>query len=181
MIDLAQFIENGDEVGGITLTLQKFYRATGSSTQHRGVIPDIKFPTALDPEQFGESSSPNALPWDEIKSALYQRTPIVNDKVLADLNKSYQDRLKNDPYLNRFVEETEETKKNISQTSISLNESFRKKEMDEAEKKRAANDKLGGTWVDKEGKPVSNPLTLDDEYLREGLLLLGDLITSKVG
>jgi carboxyl-terminal processing protease len=181
MIDLAQFIQNGDEVGGITLTLQKFYRATGSSTQHRGVIPDIKFPTALDPEQYGESSSPNALPWDEIKSALYQRTPIVNDKVLADLNKSYQDRLKNDPYLNRFVEETEETKKNISQTSISLNESFRKKEMDEAEKKRAANDKLGGTWVDKEGKPVSNPLSLDDEYLREGLLLLGDLITSKIG
>lgn len=181
MIDLAQFIENGDEVGGLTLTLQKFYRATGSSTQHRGVIPDIKFPTALDPEQFGESSSPNALPWDEIKSALYQRTPIVNDKVLADLNKSYQDRLKNDPYLNRFAEETEETKKNISQTSISLNESFRKKEMDEAEKKRAANDKLGGTWVDKEGKPMSNPLNLDDEYLREGLLLLGDLITSKIG
>lgn len=181
MIDLSQFIENGDEVGGITLTLQKFYRATGSSTQHRGVIPDIKFPTALDPEQFGESSSPNALPWDEIKSALYQRTPIVNDKVLADLNKSYQDRLKNDPYLNRFAEETEETKKNISQTTISLNESFRKKEMDETEKKRAANDKLGGTWVDKEGKPVSNPLNLDDEYLREGLLLLGDLITSKIG
>lgn len=181
MIDLAQFIENGDEVGGITITLQKFYRATGSSTQHRGVIPDIKFPTALDPEQYGESSSPNALPWDEIKSALYQRTPIVNDKVLADLNKSYQDRLKNDPYLNRFVEETEETKKNISQTSISLNESLRKKEMDEAEKKRAANDNLGGTWVDKEGKPVSNPLNLDDEYLREGLLLLGDLITSKIG
>lgn len=181
MIDLAQFIENGDEVGGITLTLQKFYRATGSSTQHRGVIPDVKFPTALDPEQFGESSSPNALPWDEIKSALYQRTPLINDKVLTDLNKAYQERLKSDPYLIRFANETEETRKNISQTSISLNESIRKKEMDEAEKKRAANDKLGDTWIDKEGKSVSNPLTLDDEYLREGLLLLGDLITSKIG
>jgi carboxyl-terminal processing protease len=53
--------------------------------------------------------------------------------------------------------------------------------MEEAEKKRAANDKLGDTWIDKEGKSVSNPLTLDDEYLREGLLLLGDLITSKIG
>lgn len=181
MIDLDQFINGSDEVGSMTLTLQKFYRATGSSTQHKGVIPDIKFPTALDPEQFGESSYPNALQWDEIKSALYQRTPIVNDKVIAELNKAYQDRLKNDPYLNRFADETDETRKNISQTSISLNENIRKKEMEAAQKKKAANDKLGGTYLDKEGKPVSNPLTLDDEYLREGLLLLGDLITSKIG
>jgi carboxyl-terminal processing protease len=41
-----------EEVGSLKLTLQKFYRATGSSTQHKGVTPDIKLPTALDPEQF---------------------------------------------------------------------------------------------------------------------------------
>lgn len=180
VIDLGQFIKDPEEVGSLTLTLQKFYRATGSSTQHKGITPDIKFPTALDPEQFGESSSLNALPWDEIKSTLYQRTPLINDKVLADLSRTYQQRVKSDPYLNRFLEETAETRRSIAQTRISLNENVRRKEMEEAEKKKAANDKLGGT-VDKEGKPVSNPLKLDDEYLREGLLLLSDLITSKIG
>jgi carboxyl-terminal processing protease len=181
VIDLNQYLNGNDEAGSLKLTLQKFYRATGSSTQHKGVVPDIKLPTALDPEQFGESSSPNALPWDEIKSALYQRTPIINDKVLNELNKSYTNRLKFDPYLSRFIEETEETRKSISQTRISLNESTRKSEIEESEKKRAANKKLGGITVDKEGKPLPYVLELDDEYLREGLLILGDLIASKIG
>lgn len=181
LIGLERFINETDDVGSLKLTLQKFYRATGSSTQHKGVIPDIKFPTALDPEQFGESSQANALPWDEIKSTLYQRTPIINDKVLTELNKAHLERTKSDPYLTRLIEETNETRKNISQTSISLNENVRKKETEDAEKKRAANTKLGTVKVDKEGKPVSNSLDMDDEYLREGLLVLSNLITSKIG
>lgn len=181
VIPLARFLKETDEVGSLKLTLQKFYRATGSSTQHRGVIPDIKFPTALDPEQFGESSQPNALPWDEIKGTLYQRTPLINDKVLADLNKAYKERLKSDPYLTRFIDETEETRKSISQTTVSLNENTRRKEVEEAEKKRAANTKLGTVGLDKEGKPVAGSLNIDDEYLREGLLVLSNLITSKIG
>lgn len=170
-----------EEVGSLKLTLQKFYRATGSSTQHKGVTPDIKLPTALDPEQFGESSQLNALPWDEISGTLYQKTPIINDKVLADLNKAYQERAKSDPYLNRFIEETNETRKNISETTISLNETIRKNEMDESEKKRAGNDKLGNTILDKEGKPVTNSLNVSDEYLREGLFVLSNMIASKIG
>ncbi len=181
VVPLNRFITETDEVGSLKLTLQKFYRATGSSTQHKGVTPDVKFPTALDQEQFGESSQSNALPWDEIKGALYQRTPLINDKVLAELNKAYQDRTKNDPYLTRFIDETNETRKNISQTSISLNEVVRKNEIEEAEKKRAANSKLGTISVDKEGKPVPDSLNIDDEYLREGLLVLSNLITSKIG
>jgi carboxyl-terminal processing protease len=181
VVPLDRYVNETDDVGSLKLTLQKFYRATGSSTQHKGVIPDIKFPTALDPEQFGESSQANALPWDEIKGTLYQRTPIINDKVLAELKRAHQERSKNDPYLTRFIDETNETRKSIAHTNISLNESVRRKEMDEAERKRAANNKLGTTTVDKEGKPLSGTLNIDDEYLREGLLVLSNLITSKIG
>lgn len=179
VIPLERYVQD-EGVGSLKLTLQKFYRATGSSTQHKGVTPDVKLPTALNPEQFGESSNANALPWDEIKSALYQRTPFVNDKIVANLNKSYKDRLQNDPYLNKFVNETAETKRNIEQTRVSLNEATRKKEMEEAEKRKAANHKMN-VKLDGEGKPVSIPLQLDDEYLREGLIILSDLITSKIG
>jgi carboxyl-terminal processing protease len=181
VIPLSRFLNETDDVGSLKLTLQKFYRATGSSTQHKGVTPDVKFPSALDPEQFGESSQPNALPWDEIKGALYQRTPIINDKVIADLNKAYKERTKTDPYLARFIDETEETRKNIAETVVSLNENIRRKEMEEAEKKRAANDKLSTTTLDKEGKPSTQTLNLDDENLREGLLVLTNLIAGKIG
>jgi len=180
VIELERYLDVKEDVGSLKLTLQKFYRVTGSSTQAKGVSPDIKLPSALNPEQFGESSSPNDLPWDEIKSTLYQRTPVINEKVLNDLNKSYATRLKNDPYLTKFVEETEEVRKSISQTTISLNEATRKKEMEEAEQRRA-NKKLGGITVGKEGKPLPYVLEMDDEYLREGLLILSDLIASKIG
>ncbi|HEY0742478.1 MAG TPA: carboxy terminal-processing peptidase [Chryseosolibacter sp.] len=182
IIDLDKFINDpNDEVGQLKLTFQKFYRVTGSSTQHKGVIPDIKLPTALDPEQFGESSSPSALPWDEIRGTLYQKTPIINDKVLAGLNKAYTERLKTDPGLTRLVNETAEAKKSLNDTKVSLNETIRQKQMEEAEK-RAASSKLDTKIVGKEStKPSSDLMELDDEYLREGLFVLSDLITTKIG
>jgi carboxyl-terminal processing protease len=182
IVDLGRFINDPNEkVGELKLTFQKFYRVTGSSTQHKGVIPDIQLPTALDPEQFGESSNPSALPWDEINGTLYQKTPVINDKVVAGLNKSYQQRLKTDPALARLVDETKETRKSLGETKISLNEIIRKKEMDEADKRKATNDKLGTKLVGKEtGKPI-NLINVDDEYLREGLLVLSDLIYTKIG
>jgi carboxyl-terminal processing protease len=180
VIDLDRFITDGEEVGQLKLTFQKFYRVTGSSTQHKGVTPDIKLPTALDPEQFGESSSKSALPWDEIRGTMFQKTPVINDKVLSALNKQYHDRLKNDVVLNRFADDTEEAKKSMHDTKVSLNEATRKKEMEEAEKKAAArkmNTKLAG----KEAPRTSDLNSVEDEYLREGLFVLGDLITTKIG
>ncbi|MBL7832553.1 MAG: carboxy terminal-processing peptidase [Cyclobacteriaceae bacterium] len=179
VVPLDKYIHD-EGAGSLKITVQKFYRATGSSTQHKGVTPDVKLPSALDPEQFGESSNPNALPWDEIRSALYQRTPMVDDRTLQGLNKAYKERLKSDPYLNDFVNETNETRRNIEQKRISLNEAVRKKEMEQAEQRKAANHKMD-TKLDGEGRAVSTPLPLDDEYLREGLMVLADLITTKVG
>ena len=181
VIDLDKFInEPGNDVGELKLTFQKFYRVTGSSTQHKGVIPDIKLPSALDPQQFGESSRASALPWDEIHGTPYQRTPIVDAKLLAGLNKAYNQRLKTDANLNRFVDSTAVTRKNLKDTRVSLNEEVRKKEMAEAQK-HAAEMKLNTKIVGKERETTSDLRQLADEYLREGLFVLGDLITSKIG
>ncbi len=182
VVDLKRFINDPKaQVGELKITFQKFYRVNGSSTQHKGVTPDIKLPTALDPEQFGESSSPSALPWDEIKGTLYSRTPMINERTLANLNRSYQERLNTDSHLQRFVAETADARRGYQETRISLNENLRKKEIEEAEKKKAANDKLNTKIVGKEaGKPV-DILEMEDEYLREGLFVLGDLLVSKIG
>ncbi len=182
VIDLQRFIKDPkNQVGELKITFQKFYRVTGSSTQHKGVTPDIKLPTALDPEQFGESSSPSALPWDEIKGTLYQKTPLVNDRTLAGLNKQYQDRLKTDLPLQRFVAETNEARRSYHDTKISLNETIRKKEIEEAEKKKATNDKLNTKIVGKESGSPENLIEVDDVYLREGLFILSDMLVSKIG
>jgi carboxyl-terminal processing protease len=182
VVDLKRFINAPDEeVGELKITFQKFYRVTGSSTQHKGVTPDINLPTALNPEQFGESSSASALPWDEIKGTLYQKTPMINDRTLASLNKLYQQRLQDDAQLKRFASETDETRKSYQDTKISLNEVTRKKEMEEAEKRKAANDKLDTKITHKESGSVVDMLDIDDEYLREGLFVLGDMLSTKLG
>lgn len=181
VIDLGKFINDPDgDVGQLKLTFQKFYRVTGSSTQHKGVMPDIKLPTALDPEQYGESSRPSALPWDEIRGTLYQKTPVINSRVIAGLNKEYNHRLKTDATLSRFVDSTAVARQNMKDTRVSLNEAVRKKEMDEAQK-RADDARLNTKIIGKEQPVTSNLNELSDEYLREGLFVLGDLINSKIG
>ena len=181
VLDLKRFLSDKEEVGELKLTFQKFYRVTGSSTQNKGVSPDIKLPTALDGTQYGESSSPSALPWDVINPAAFQKVPDVNDKILSRLSKSYLERSKFDSSLKKYVADTEELRKNLAQTKISLNERVRKVEMEEAEKKRASNEKLDTKVTSKEGIPADELLKLSDEYLREGLLILTDLVAKRIG
>jgi carboxyl-terminal processing protease len=180
VLDLNRFINEKEPVGELKLTFQKFYRVTGSSTQHKGVLPDVYFPSAFDAEQYGESSSPSALPWDVIKPATFQKVTDVNDKVITGLNKSYLERTKFDVSLKKYMAETEDLKKNLSQTKISLNETKRKAEIAEDEKKKA-DEKLDTKITSKEGLPVDELQKLKDEYLREGLLILGDLVTKRFG
>ncbi|MDQ2657309.1 MAG: carboxy terminal-processing peptidase, partial [Bacteroidota bacterium] len=162
VIDLGKFINDPDgDVGQLKLTFQKFYRVTGSSTQHRGVMPDVKLPTALDPEQFGESSRASALPWDEIRGTLYQKTPVINSRVIAALNKEYNHRLKTDATLTRFVDSTAIARQNMKDTRVSLNEAIRKKEMEEAQK-RSDDTRLNTKIVGKEQPVTSNLSELSD-------------------
>src|ERR1043166_4512579 len=73
--DLKQLLnEKNYPVGELKYTFQKFYRVSGSSTQHKGVEPDIKLPTYLDAQQYGESANLSALPWDVIGAASFQKT-----------------------------------------------------------------------------------------------------------
>lgn len=181
VLDLKRFINDPDEVGELKLTFQKFYRVTGSSTQHKGIMPDILLPSAFDVQEYGESASPSALPWDVIKGTPYQRSDDVSEKVLLGLNKSYQERLKFDATLKKYIGETEELKRNLNQTRISLNESKRKLEMAEVEARRSASKELNTRIGGKEGVPSTDLKELDDEYLREGLLILSELLTRRVG
>ncbi len=181
VIDLGRYIEvpEGEKVGQLKLTLQKFYRVTGSSTQHLGVNPDINLPSAFDADEFGESANPSALPWDQIAGTQYDLTHDVSSQLLAQLNTDYNSRLTSDADLRNLVEETVELKQNLERTEISLNETIRKKQMEEVEQRRAKRTGLSGTKVDPETKTSEGEtLQLDDKYLKEGIIILSNIIDS---
>jgi carboxyl-terminal processing protease len=180
--DLKQVMnEKNTPVGELKYTFQKFYRVSGSSTQHKGVEPDIKLPTPLDPKQYGESANLSAMPWDVIGAASFQKTADVNDKIIAGLNRSYNDRVKTDQSLKNFIVDTDDLRKNLHETSVSLNEAKRKKQIEEAEKKKASGKLDTKLTSNKEGLPQDELLKLNDEYLREGLLILTDLVSRRIG
>ncbi|MCC7533237.1 MAG: carboxy terminal-processing peptidase [Bacteroidia bacterium] len=82
MVALNEFIRMNDKpMGDLKLTIAKFYRVTGSSTQHRGVIPDIEFPSIYAAKQFGEDASEFALPWDQIDATHYEAVNRVGNKM----------------------------------------------------------------------------------------------------
>jgi carboxyl-terminal processing protease len=182
VLDLKKFLNEKEPVGELKLTFQKFYRVTGSSTQHKGVTPDVLLPSALDASRFGESSQPSALPWDVIKAASFQRVPDVNEKLITKLNRSYQERAKIDANLKKYILETQELRSNLSETKISLNEAARKKEQAEIDKKKGSEKLDTKLSTTKDGmEAVPDLQKMDDEFLREGLLILTELLTKRIG
>jgi carboxyl-terminal processing protease len=115
-----------------------------------------------------------------IKPVPFQKVDLVNNQVVSELNKSYLERTKLDVSLKKYIDETNDLKLNLSQTKVSLNEDKRKAEIAIEDKKKAG-EKLDTKLTSKEGLPVDELQNLKDEYLREGLLILGELVTKRFG
>jgi carboxyl-terminal processing protease len=180
VLNLRPYVRASEPVGDLKLTYQKFYRVSGSSTQNKGVTPDVILPAAYDSDKFGESARITALPWDVINKANYQKTPDVDEKLLSQVRKSYQVRADQDPKLRQYYDDINELRSNISKTRVSLNESTRRKEMEEAEQKKAKSTKLD-TKINNKETGSDNLSSMQDEFLREGLLILSEIIKSRIG
>ncbi|MDX3774762.1 carboxy terminal-processing peptidase [Chromatiaceae bacterium AAb-1] len=122
------------QLGSVQYTIAKFYRINGGSTQHKGVIPDILFPSAIDPSEWGESKEEYALPWDSIAAAGYRS---VNDlrPYIPLLQEKHQARIANDQEFAYLQEDIAEYREHISDKTISLKESERIAKRDEAKAK----------------------------------------------
>jgi carboxyl-terminal processing protease len=184
LINLNQYDTKYPEpLGDAKLTVAKFYRINGSSTQLKGVMPDLELPTGFKPNEYGEGSQPSALPWDQIASSKYEVTNNVNEKILSQLKDKYNTRLKTDEELKTLVKTLDEFKKARENKVVSLQESKRKVEREEAEKKRAAMKQLGEESEEDEedldGKPAETPKEVKkkkDIYITETGRMLVDLI-----
>jgi len=130
-----------NDPGALKLTIKKFYRASGASTQLKGVVPDIVLPSILsESKDIGEAALENPLSWDTIPSAKFNRLNLF-EPFLPELRKRSADRLVADKEFAYIKEDIELFKKQQADKTVSLNEAIRLKEKEEVDARVKARDK----------------------------------------
>ncbi|MCR6651466.1 MAG: carboxy terminal-processing peptidase [Cellvibrionaceae bacterium] len=121
--------------GQLKLTESKFYRVSGDSTQHRGIIPDISLPMLIDQDEVGESAYPTALPWDQIAAAKHGKY-FDFSQMLPTLDQLHRERSEKDPDIILLQEQVALMQRNKARTQVSLNEQTRIKEKEDLEREQ---------------------------------------------
>jgi carboxyl-terminal processing protease len=160
LVDLDDYAPSSDsgKMGQLKITMAQFFRVNGGSTQNRGVVPDIQFPSAGDPEEYGERSLDNALPWTSISAASFEREGDLG-RMVAVADFRYQGRMAADQEFGWLLSDVEEYNLNKDKKEISLLESVRRSEMDEDEAKSKAR---------KAARESNGPLVSEADALADG-------------
>ncbi|WP_191832881.1 carboxy terminal-processing peptidase [Pseudomonas fluorescens] len=145
--------------GELKLTLAKFYRVSGQSTQHQGVLPDIDYPSIIDTKEIGESALPEAMPWDTIRPAI---RPAVDPfkPFLAQLKARHDARTAKDPEFVYIRDRLALTQKLMNEKTVSLNEVERRAQHTDIESKQLA---LENTRRKAKGEEPLKELKKEDE------------------
>src|SRR5215216_5837601 len=120
---------HSEEDGALKLTIQKFYRVAGGSTQLHGVASDIVLPSLSDLPEFGEGALKNALPYDEVSKARYTKWSDTHSLFIDQLRRRSEERVKGDPEFHYVMDDMNRLRHKIDENRISLNEDVRKKEL----------------------------------------------------
>lgn len=123
--------------GELKFTIAKFYRVSGQSTQHQGVLPDISYPAEYNTKEIGESALPEAMPWDSIKPAI-NPGPDPFKPYLKTLEKRHAQRTKHNPDFVFSHERLALSKALMKDTVVSLNEEKRRAEQDKIDQQQLA-------------------------------------------
>ncbi|QPH37788.1 carboxy terminal-processing peptidase [Pedobacter endophyticus] len=165
-------------LGQINLTMAKFYRVAGSSTQHKGVIPDVTFPSVYPMDKIGEDTEASALPWDVIPSSNFKAVANLA-AVKAGLIKNSEQRIANSLDFKYLKQDIADLKKRDAEISVPLNEAKLKAERDAQEAKSLARQNelraLRGLPAIKKGEKVTKQDTFD--FIEdESLKVMGDFM-----
>jgi carboxyl-terminal processing protease len=175
MLEIGRFIPflggEGNDAGALKLTIQKFYRIAGGSTQLHGVKSDLSLPSTLDHPELGESALKNPLAYDNVPSVSFER---VADEMpyLKEIRLRSSARVAAEPEFRYVMEDLRILQKRLAENSLSLNEKTRRKQMteDKARKDRRTAERA------KRNKPEDKTflLTLDDLAKPELQLITND-------
>lgn len=169
-------LDRDGKLGQLKVTIAQFFRVNGEGTQHRGVVPDILFPTAMDSSAQGERGLDNALPWAQVTAASYdawsdQRPDFGEFQTQHDL------RYREDSSFALLIEELETQRVAREQRDVSLNEATRRQEIAQRTENREQREELfrkafgAGGGDDEDGED-----TVPDIILQEAANVLGDII-----
>lgn len=183
------------DYGQVKLTRSKFYRISGESTQHRGVIPDITFPDFYDAyEDIGESSLDGALPWDTVRPVEYRPYHAIQ-ALLPELQQRYEERAENSPDFIYLRDQIERTRILRQREQLSLNEAkvkaereqTRRAEFDAENMRRLLKGLPLNEWVDEEDEAddevevANNDTAVGDEPADEEVEDEGDPLLLESG
>ncbi len=135
LVNLKRYLRTDEELGRLRLTMAQFFRVLGASTQHRGVTPDIVFPTAEGAGDYGERALDHALPWASIKPVIHRHGKWPD---IAWLRQQSERRIGKDPGFRYLVDQEKEFIAVKDRRSVSLNEARRRAEQDQREKRLLA-------------------------------------------
>ena len=127
--------------GELKLTLAKFYRVSGQSTQHQGVLPDIDYPSIIDTKEIGESALPEAMPWDTIRAAI---KPALDPfkPYITQLQSEHDVRTAKDAEFVFIRDKLALAQKLMAEKTVSLNEADRRTQHADIEAKQLAMENL---------------------------------------
>lgn len=132
-----QPLNYGSRGDRLKVTMAKFYRVSGVSNQHAGIVPDIEYPSLIDHEEIGESSLPNALPSDQIRPARYHRDPML-EASLTYLRTAHDERVNHNPEFQYVLDQMASLESARAETNVSLNWNTRTKQKQDLEVRRLA-------------------------------------------
>ena len=181
LLGLDRFFPKSDEkFGQLKLTLAKYYRVSGGSTQKIGVIPHVEFPNIYDRSIYTENSRKNALKWDKIREISYDEKEFVSQKLVDHLKIKFNKDLNSDSTFINYMSYVSKIKENRNKLSFTLNYNKRIQEK--------KNDSLKNNSLDTSVKiteifPIEEKNLMDkiknDLYLRESLKLFAEMLGFK--
>ena len=181
LLGLDRFFPKSDEkFGQLKLTLAKYYRVSGGSTQKIGVIPHVEFPNIYDRSIYTENSRKNALKWDKIREISYDEKEFVSQKLVDHLKIKFNKDLNSDSTFINYMSYVSKIKENRKKLSFTLNYNKRIQEK--------KNDSLKNNSLDTSVKiteifPIEEKNLMDkiknDLYLRESLKLFAEMLGFK--
>ena len=169
--------------GQLTVTIGKFYRVTGESTQHRGVEPDIPLASPLDTKELGESALESSLPWDRIAGVPFKTSPVsTSEPALATLASAEDMRAQHDPDYRWLVSDIAAIDTLRAEKSVSLNLKVRREQRAREDKERL--ERENSRRVAKNLPPLKSVADLDkakddepDVMLDQAAQIMTDVVT----
>ena len=137
LVSLNRFVEDEGDLGQLKITIAQFFRINGDSTQHRGVIPDISWPTTGNSDSSGERAYENAIPWRQINSAAFRYFQDMPEAAVFDSVRGlHQQRIRQNPEFQFFMDIEKINEQSRNRKVITLNETTREREREQRNNQR---------------------------------------------